>query len=278
MLQTPALAQPVPSIAPIQRSRPAVVLILLMAAPPARSFFRTQDMGVGDVGYSRDFVQPGAGNTSWTANPPRTPGIDAMAKSPHSIVFHRFYAGSGVWYVAADEISAGCDAHKGSRLHWVTLALPPGPPSPQLADAIGCPHWAHAVSRRGRAVSLGACCAAPLLTLHAAGPSPHAPPDRDRECIFGADGCGTKPAAKCVEGMPLPPTTWTIAEAAKEAGYRTLHVGKVGPAAGSKGNARHFHNLSRIPVTWMPSCTCSGTWATSFPKKATPKARTPITR
>ena len=29
-------------------------------------------------------------------NPPRTPHIDALANGPNSIVFHRFYAGSGV--------------------------------------------------------------------------------------------------------------------------------------------------------------------------------------
>merc|ERR1719201_269374 len=95
------------------KSRPNIVLLM------------SDDMGVGDVGYSRDFVQPGAGNTSWTANPPRTPGIDAMTKSPHSIVFHRFYAGSGV--------------------------------------------------------------CSPTRSAVLTGRTP------DRECIFGADGCGTKP-------------------------------------------------------------------------------------
>jgi|AntRauMFilla1563_2_1112583.scaffolds.fasta_scaffold175398_1 hypothetical protein len=55
-------------------------------------------MGIGDVGYIHDHVKPGAGNTSWTANPPQTPGIDAMAASPNAIVFRRFYAASGVWY------------------------------------------------------------------------------------------------------------------------------------------------------------------------------------
>ncbi len=29
-------------------------------------------------------------------NPPRTPHIDALANGPNSVVFHRFYAGSGV--------------------------------------------------------------------------------------------------------------------------------------------------------------------------------------
>jgi arylsulfatase A-like enzyme len=53
-------------------------------------------MGIGDVGYTRDIFNPGAGNVKFVPNPPQTPNLDAMAASPHSIVFHRFYAGSAV--------------------------------------------------------------------------------------------------------------------------------------------------------------------------------------
>jgi arylsulfatase A-like enzyme len=47
-----------------------------------------------------------------------------------------------------------------------------------------------------------------------------------RECIFGAEGCGQQPAWRCADKMPLPPTAFTIAEAAKQRGYATVHVGK----------------------------------------------------
>ena len=49
----------------------------------------------------------------------------------------------------------------------------------------------------------------------------------ERECIRGAEGCGQAPAWRCADKMPLPPTAFTIAEAVKLRGYRTLHVGKV---------------------------------------------------
>lgn len=45
------------------------------------------DVGSGDVGY--------ACITNSTVCP-KTPNLDAMAKSDHSVVFHRFYAGAGV--------------------------------------------------------------------------------------------------------------------------------------------------------------------------------------
>ena len=48
----------------------------------------------------------------------------------------------------------------------------------------------------------------------------------DRDCIDGAEGGGQMPAS-CPDKWPLPPTTFTIAEAAKRKGYATLHLGKV---------------------------------------------------
>lgn len=47
----------------------------------------------------------------------------------------------------------------------------------------------------------------------------------NRECITGAEGCGQKPAWKCGDNLPLPPTTFTVAEAAKQAGMATIHIG-----------------------------------------------------
>ena len=48
----------------------------------------------------------------------------------------------------------------------------------------------------------------------------------DRECIFNAEGCGQEPAWSCINPEPFPDTVFTLAEATKEAGYATLHVGK----------------------------------------------------
>jgi len=48
----------------------------------------------------------------------------------------------------------------------------------------------------------------------------------ERSCINGAEGCGQKPAWSCYDDMPLPPTEFTVAEAAKQRGYATLFVGK----------------------------------------------------
>ena len=125
------------------------------------------DQGWSDVGYnaapSRQY-EPGAGGApgegmgKWKPNPPRTPHLDAMANGSHSLLFHRFYAGSGV-----------CSPTRSA-----------------------------------------------LLT----GRTP------DRECITGAEGCGQAPAYSCNDPLPFPPPTFTLAEAAKKAGYATLHAGK----------------------------------------------------
>ena len=47
-----------------------------------------------------------------------------------------------------------------------------------------------------------------------------------RECIGNAEGCGTKPAWSCLDRLPFPLPTFTIAEAAKLANYSTIHLGK----------------------------------------------------
>ena len=118
-------------------------------------FVMADDQGWGDVAFN-NVTYPRAAR--WTRNVPQTPHLDEMSRSPHTIVFNRFYAGSAV-----------C--------------------SPTRAA---------------------------VLT----GRSP------DRECIWGPEPHGWGPAWSCSSSLPLPPTTTTIAEAAKAAGYATLHAGK----------------------------------------------------
>ena len=48
----------------------------------------------------------------------------------------------------------------------------------------------------------------------------------NRECITGVEGCGQEPAWSCADNLPFPPTTFTVAEAAKRANMSTLFVGK----------------------------------------------------
>ena len=128
------------------------------AEKPNIVFVLADDQGWGDVGYNTDYqYQNDAYNYSWTYNAPRTPNLDAMAKGPNSILFWRFYAGSGV-----------C--------------------SPTRSAAL-----------TGRTPT--------------------------RECINGAEGCGTMPAWTCLDKMPLSPLTFTVAEAAKKANYSTIHIG-----------------------------------------------------
>lgn len=124
-------------------------------------FVLADDLGWGSVGYQNTVekqIQPGAGGTYWKPNPPRTPNIDAMSRSPHSYVFDRFYAGSAV-----------CSPTRSSILSGRT-------------------------------------------------------PDRD--CITGAEGCGQSPAWSCADNLPFPPTTFTVAEAAKKANMSTIFIGK----------------------------------------------------
>ena len=59
------------------------------AAPPNIVFILADDQGWGDVGYN------GVAERTYNGtilNPPKTPHLDAMAASPNSLVFHRFYA------------------------------------------------------------------------------------------------------------------------------------------------------------------------------------------
>eukprot|EP00041_Stephanoeca_diplocostata_P018626 m.391134 g.391134 ORF g.391134 m.391134 type:complete len:709 (+) comp21070_c0_seq4:212-2338(+) len=121
-------------------------------------FVLADDQGWGDVGYNKFKYSHPAYQYDWTYNPPRTPNLDAMAASDSSILFYRFYAGSGV-----------CSPTRSA-----------------------------------------------ILT----GRTP------DRECITGAEGCGTAPAWMCDDPLPLPEPTPTVAEAAKKANYSTIHIGK----------------------------------------------------
>ncbi len=47
-----------------------------------------------------------------------------------------------------------------------------------------------------------------------------------RDCINGAEGCGQEPAWSCADKLPLPPLTFTMAEAARSVGMATFHGGK----------------------------------------------------
>ena len=68
----------------VVRAAPRPNMILLMA----------DDLGWGDVGFNNHtYARPG---TPWVFNAPRTPNLDAMAAADSSLVFWRFYAGSGV--------------------------------------------------------------------------------------------------------------------------------------------------------------------------------------
>ena len=44
----------------------------------------------------------------------------------------------------------------------------------------------------------------------------------NRDCVYSANGCGSEPAWTCSEPMPLPLSTFTVAEAAKK--YNELHA------------------------------------------------------
>jgi len=67
------------------------------ATAPNIVFLLADDLGFGDVGFTKQFaVTPGAGGGGYVYNPPRTPNLDAMALSNSSMLFQYFYAGSAV--------------------------------------------------------------------------------------------------------------------------------------------------------------------------------------
>eukprot|EP00040_Diaphanoeca_grandis_P039653 m.259716 g.259716 ORF g.259716 m.259716 type:complete len:733 (-) comp38560_c0_seq1:181-2379(-) len=178
------------------------------------------DQGWGDVGYNKYSYQDKAYKYNYTLNPPRTPNLDAMAFSENSILFHRFYAGSGV-----------CSPTRSA-----------------------------------------------LLT----GRTP------DRECITGAEGCGQAPAWSCLDKLPLPPATFTVAEAAKKANYSTIHIGKWhlgdffykgkapegSPYASSYAYSKwpvsnpgmhgfdEWHSTEASASSTTPNCACKKEWVT----------------
>ena len=92
----------------------------------------------------------------------------------------------------------------------------------------------------------------------------------NRECISSAEGCGSKPAYSCLDRLPLPPTTFTIAEAAKQAGFATAHFGKwhlgdffyKGDGEGDKLNPGELH---RQPLSTDDSGYAYGKWPVSNP-------------
>ena len=75
---------------------PAALLLLAAAhvgesddSPPNFVLVLADDQGWGDIGYN---AVPERTYNGTILNPPKTPHLDAMAASPNSLVFHRFYA------------------------------------------------------------------------------------------------------------------------------------------------------------------------------------------
>ena len=71
----------------------------MLAPRPNFVLLMADDIGWGDVSYNNvtgRIHNPGAGGQRFVPNPPRTPHLDQMAMGPHSLLFHRFYAGSAV--------------------------------------------------------------------------------------------------------------------------------------------------------------------------------------
>lgn len=54
------------------------------------------DQGWGDVGYN---AAQYTRENQWTPNAPRTPSLDAMAQSESTIVFHRFYVRTRIFWL-----------------------------------------------------------------------------------------------------------------------------------------------------------------------------------
>lgn len=80
----------------------------------------------------------------------------------------------------------------------------------------------------------------------------------DRECVFNAEGCGQEPAWSCINPQPFP-SGWaanesqifTVANAASDAGYATLHSGKV-RGGGAPVCAREPFMCWLVPVRAAP--------------------------
>jgi arylsulfatase A-like enzyme len=71
-----------------------LALLFLVDAKPNILIILADDQGYGDIGYNAPLaIQPGAGGKVYTPNPPRTPFLDSLAASPHTLVFDRFWRG-----------------------------------------------------------------------------------------------------------------------------------------------------------------------------------------
>ena len=87
----------------------------------------TDDQGWGDVGYNDVAYQHPAYEYEWTPNPPRTPHLDAMAASEHTLVFRRFYAGSSVCSPTRAALLTGGGSH-GPDGCWPVVIRPASSP------------------------------------------------------------------------------------------------------------------------------------------------------
>ena len=68
-----------------------------LAGNPNFLMILADDTGFGDMGFNANVTfTPPAGGGAFTANPPRTPELDAWAHAKGSIIFDRFYSGNPV--------------------------------------------------------------------------------------------------------------------------------------------------------------------------------------
>eukprot|EP01047_Picozoa_sp_COSAG01_P030351 COSAG01_NODE_2114_length_8392_cov_6.483058_3_plen_144_part_00 len=117
---------------------------------------------------------------------PRTPELDEMSSSPHTIVFTRFYAGSAV-----------CSPTRASVLTGRTSER----------------ECIYGAGERSRCPELSVlCCPDCSASIYL------------RPCLL--EGCGQAPAWRCADRFPLPPTIFTLAHAAALKNFTTLFVGK----------------------------------------------------
>lgn len=168
-------------------------------------FVLADDQGWGDVGYNEFKYSHPAYQYDWTYNPPRTPNLDAMAKSDNSILFYRFYAGSGVCSPTRSAVLTGRTPGKKIKNIYYDYTI--------------CLHSADVHPVLTYIVFIQICLTAFFVFFASCACV-------DRECITGAEGCGSKPTWTCDNPLPLPEPTPTVAEAAKKANYSTIHIGK----------------------------------------------------
>eukprot|EP01061_Rhynchopus_euleeides_P019798 TRINITY_DN32486_c0_g1_i1.p1 TRINITY_DN32486_c0_g1~~TRINITY_DN32486_c0_g1_i1.p1 ORF type:complete len:690 (+),score=197.09 TRINITY_DN32486_c0_g1_i1:43-2112(+) len=84
-----------------------VAAVAAVPATPNFLFVLADDMGWGDVGFNKEYHQPGAGGVNWTVNAPHTPNLDAAVAKPGTIMMSRMYAGSAVCSPTRSSVLSG---------------------------------------------------------------------------------------------------------------------------------------------------------------------------